>query len=124
MAHGGNHPHPAAAALAPMGTRLFDNTEPNLLHVTNVLTAAERISQALLGLERIDYHDVGVHTYLLGLIGAAKLVQVYLVYMHMAFTFFAGRVYCRHSGALVGIQENHLLVGQLSVGAWSAEEYA
>lgn len=123
MVHGDNYPQAAAAAFAPMDDRKFD-TEPNLLHVSIFLTTAVRIWQTLLELECSDYHDFGVEEYLLSLIGAAKLVQVYLVYMRMAFTFFAGRVYCRHSGALTGILENHLLIGELNVGGWSAEDYA
>lgn len=123
MVHGDNYPQAAAAAFGPMDDRKFD-TEPNLLHVSIFLTTAVRIWQTLLELECSDYHDFGVEEYLLSLIGAAKLVQVYLVYMRMAFTFFAGRVYCRHSGALTGILENHLLIGELNVGGWSAEDYA
>ena len=124
MVHNGdNYPQAAAAAFAPMDDREFD-AQPNLLHVNVFLTAAARIWLTLVGLENNEYPDLGIEDYLLCLIGTSKLVQVYLVYMRMAFTFFAGRVYCTQSGALTGIQENHRLVGELNVGGWSADEYA
>jgi hypothetical protein len=106
-----------------MDDREFD-AQPNLLHVSVFLTAAVRIWLTLLGLEQNEYPDIGVENSLLSLMGAAKLVEVYLAYLHMGFTFFAGRVYCRHTGALTGIQEHHRLVGELNVGGWSAEDYA
>lgn len=122
MVQGGNHPQPAAAD-APMDDQEFD-AQPNLLHVSVYFAAAVKICNTLLALERNDFNGLGGKEYLMSLVTAAIFMQVYLVYMRMAFKFFAGRVYCRNSGALTGILENHLLVGDLNVGGWSAEEYA